>query len=168
LANDSAAAELAGLILRLDAQGVVLDCSAAAAGSPKPAAEALLGRRLDEVMPVEIADAAMPTLAAALECGTAQEVGYDATVSDRGLRRLLARFAPTLAGECLVVIADVTETERTVELGAANRRLADEVEERRRIEHALRRSEARARRAEDRLRQAGLLQRSLISLGFLS
>jgi PAS domain S-box-containing protein len=166
----AAAPDLGGLILRIDAQGVVLDYGAAEVDGADPDREKLQARRIDQLLPREVAAAAVRALAAAIESGTAQRIAYASPVAGNRPRHFEARFAPTHGGQCLVTIAAIAAPKtaeallrsakkkttrprapRAADLRPTNprtggRRLEGEGGDRQRSERALRESEERYRR----------------------
>ena len=156
--------DLGGLILRVNAQGVVLDFGAAEANGAILERGELLARRIDQVLPGEIAAVVMQALVAALESGTAQRIAYASPDTGEEPRHFEARFAPTRGGQCLVVIAAIPGSRtaaasrrspkkttrprapRAADLRTASRSLEREAGKRQGIQRTLRESEERYRR----------------------
>ena len=156
--------DLGGLILRVNAQGVVLDFGAAEANGAILERGELLARRIDQVLPGEIAAVVMQALVVALESGTAQRIAYASPDTGEEPRHFEARFAPTRGGQCLVVIAAIPGSRtaaasrrspkkttrprapRAADLRTASRSLEREAGKRQGIQRTLRESEERYRR----------------------
>jgi len=104
---------LPDMLLSIDADGIFLACKPARGVPMVAPPEAFLGRRMADVLPRDLAEAAMQHLQRAIATGEVQVHDYQLEF-DGGLRDFEARIAPGDGDEALMVIRDVTK-HRTAE-----------------------------------------------------
>ena len=107
-------------------------------------ADRIVGRKIEEVLPVEVARLTRAALKRAFDTGELQVITYRLDVP-RGAQDYEARLVPSGPDEALAVVRNITARTQADTLGRANVSLAAEVVERRRAEEALRASEAQWR-----------------------
>jgi PAS domain S-box-containing protein len=101
------------ILLRMDAEGRYLDMHAKDPALLALPADEIVGRRLSELLPADVACACMEAVARALESGTVEMVEYRLDL-ERGTRQCEARLVRCGPGEVLAVVRDVTD-QRTAE-----------------------------------------------------
>ena len=99
------------MLLELDQQGVVLNYFSTPEIEPLLPSEQFLGKNLAEVMPVEIADLALPAITQALESGKTQLVEYDLPPGS-GDRYFEARLVASGDRRVLGIVREITQTKR--------------------------------------------------------
>ncbi|MFO0588765.1 MAG: response regulator [Polyangiaceae bacterium] len=107
-------------------------------------ADRIVGRKIEEVLPVEVARLTRAALKRAFDTGELQVITYRLDVP-RGAQDYEARIVPSGPDEALAIVRNITARTQADTLGRANVSLAAEVVERRRAEEALRASEAQWR-----------------------
>ena len=110
---------LPDLVFRMSRDGVYLDYNAPEPSQLVLPADEIIGMRVEETMPGELAERALAHIRRALETGTVAVMEYELTPPDGVRRHFEARIAPSGSDEALVIVRDVTER---VEAAAALRR----------------------------------------------
>lgn len=106
---------LSDLMFRITKDGVYRDFHIpAVSGLPTPPPSQIIGRTVDEVVPENVARVAMPAIRKVVETGEVETVEYSIAESD-GLRHYEARFVPSLTGEIVAVVRDITIKKRESE-----------------------------------------------------
>ncbi|MDP9438859.1 MAG: PAS domain S-box protein, partial [Actinomycetota bacterium] len=125
-------------------------------------AEAIIGRRLGDMMPAEIAETALRFIVQALDTGELQVYEYRLSMQD-GPRDFEARLVKSGANEVLSIVRDVTERRRTEEALRLSERSLAQAQRIARIgnwEHEL--GENRTHWSDEMYRIFGLAPRDLV------
>ncbi|MCB0182966.1 MAG: PAS domain-containing protein, partial [Caldilineaceae bacterium] len=150
------------LLFRVRSDGTFIDYQGAADYTPAVEPERFLGRHVSEIFDEETAHRFMQKIHAALETNELQLHEYEMPMLDGTLRNWEQRIVVSGGDELLLIVRDISArkqaeealrtahaeleqrvNERTAELQQINRQLQQEVEERTRVEEALRSSEER-------------------------
>lgn len=97
------------MMFRMDGDGRYLEFKPAKDAEPFVPPEALLGRRMHDVLPKGVADSGLVAVKAALETDEAQTIIYEISMGD-GPHRYEARVVPLAADEVLIIVRDLTES----------------------------------------------------------
>ncbi len=106
--NRSLLSAVPDLILRLSPEGVYLDFEAAKGFEPYRPSEDVLGKRIDDIMPPEIALQAMNYIRRALQTGETQVFEYELVVGGV-MRYYEVRLAVSERNEITAIVRDVTD-----------------------------------------------------------
>lgn len=96
------------MMFRMDGDGRYLEFKPAKDMEPFVPPEALLGRRMHDVLPKGVADSGLAAVKAAIKTGEAQTIVYELPMGD-GPHRYEARVVPLDADEVLIIVRDLTE-----------------------------------------------------------
>ncbi|WP_438030560.1 ATP-binding protein [Sorangium sp. So ce233] len=102
------------LCFRLDAEARIVDCNEPRLSELRVAPEALLGKRLTEVLPGELGEQMERAIQEARESGGVVALEH-ALAAAGGERHVEARVVPFLDADALVLLRDITERRRTEE-----------------------------------------------------
>ncbi len=102
------------ILFRISKDGAFLDFVPAKGGESFALPEALIGKRVDEFMPPDVAREIMSLIACALQTGDTQVMGYQLTVSGQ-IRSYQARIAVSDEDEVLAIVRDITAQKRLEE-----------------------------------------------------
>ncbi len=97
------------MMFRMDGDGRYLEFKPAKDMKPFVPPEALLGRRMHDVLPEGVADSGLAAVKAAIETNEAQTIMYELPMGD-GPHRYEARVVPLDADEVLIIVRDLTES----------------------------------------------------------
>lgn len=99
------------LVLRLNAEGVYIDLHAPESADLVAPRDQIIGRRVEELMPAEVADMAMRALRRVLQTGREEIIEY--TLKIDGVNKAYeARMVAAQPDEVLTIVRNVTERER--------------------------------------------------------
>ncbi|MEM6398981.1 MAG: histidine kinase dimerization/phosphoacceptor domain -containing protein [Cyanobacteria bacterium P01_D01_bin.116] len=144
------------IYFRLNKDCIILSCHAQEFSDLYLPPDKFLGKRLQEVVPPNIADQFQTAISQILETNSSTAIEYSLSVPS-GEKSFEARLQTTIANHIIVIVRDITERkrteiqlqnakdkleirveERTYELKSTNFRLRQEIIERQRIEEELR------------------------------
>ncbi len=119
---------LPDMVFRVSADGTYLDFVPAKGMKPYVPPEELLGKRMDEVLPEDVAKVARNGIERAFETGETQTIVYQLEQGE-ALAHFEARIVPIGKNEALAVVRDVTSARRAQEELERNRALVQTVAE---------------------------------------
>lgn len=106
---------LSDMMFRITEDGVYRDFYIPdVSGLPAPSPGQIIGRNVEEVVPEHVARVAMPAIRKVVETGEVETVEYSIE-EPYGLRHYEARFVPSLSGEIVAVVRDITVKKREAE-----------------------------------------------------
>jgi diguanylate cyclase (GGDEF)-like protein/PAS domain S-box-containing protein len=109
--NKALLTALPDAMVRLNGQGVALDCRGSRSPRPFPSAARVVGRPLEDWFPPQAVNAAKSALAAVLADQAAETLEYSLADSG-GVHEFEARLVKCGDGEALALIRDITERKR--------------------------------------------------------
>jgi len=112
------------LMFRVDADGTFLDYKQGEDGVLYVPSEEFLGRTLVEVLPAEMAEAAMQYLKRTLQSGETQTFEYQLPMPDGCVHDFECRLVACGEREVLAIIRNITDRKRTEQLGKVQRDVA--------------------------------------------
>ncbi len=91
-------------------------------GLRRPHPEHIIEKHVKEVVPEDVAQVALPAITKTIKTGEVQTVEYAIQEADK-LRHYEARFVPSLPGEIIAVVRDITERKKEAETLERSERL---------------------------------------------
>lgn len=115
---------LSDLMFRITKDGVYRDFYIPeTSGLPTPPPSQIIGRKVEDVVPEHVARVAMPAIRKVVETGEVETIEYSIAEPD-GLRYYEARFVPSLSGEIVAVVRDITAKKHEAEALRYNMHMA--------------------------------------------
>lgn len=103
---------LPDMLFRLRSDGTFVDCQAPRNDSLAMMPSQFLGKKVEEVLPVELAKATLHNIERAIATGETQVYEYQIKGLDGNLHDCEARYAVSGEGEALVIVRDISERKR--------------------------------------------------------
>lgn len=114
---------LSDLMFRITKDGIYRDFHVPeSTGLRSPQPEHIIERKVEEIMPDDVTQIAMPAIKKTVETGQVQTVEYAIQEEDK-VHYYEARFVPSLPGEIIAVVRDITEKKKETETLERSERL---------------------------------------------